>query len=337
MVPDQTMSTNNNTHRDDDDTNDAMEDVVATAVVVTGTNKKRKPNHQSQDHLKRKKSKNSIQANTEDGIYGDNYDDDNYNDNDDEPESENDDKDDGSEWNDDNSDNNSGVVTAGTTMTMTNGEKVAPIKNKEKWNEMFARLMKYKTKYQSTSVLRTFEDGRLAFWVHFQRQMYNKKNVDEERIIRLNSIGFVWNQQDAKWTEMYERLVAYREQYGSTCVPGRYEIDPQLGLWVDNQRKSTRKLSVDRRNLLNSIGFDWSARDAKWTKMYERLVAYKDQYGSTCISKSYKADPKLATWVHAQRASYNKNSSHLTAEKKQQLNSIGFVWKVRNSYNMSTS
>ena len=96
-----------------------------------------------------------------------------------------------------------------------------------------------------------------------------------------------------------------------------------------NKTRGNRKLSVDRRNLLNSIGFVWNARDAKWMEIYARLVVYKNQYGSTCVPQSYKADKKLASWVSNQRTKYNTNSSHLTAAKKQQLRSISFVWKVK--------
>ena len=203
--------------------------------------------------------------------------------------------------------------------------------------EMYQRLVAYKDQYGSTCVPVRYEiDPQLGEWVKSQRKGYNntsnlKLSVDRRNL--LNSIGFVWDPLDAKWTEMYERLVAYKEQYGSTCVPARYEIDRQLGDWVKNQRKLNNtnqpSLTAERKHQLNSIDFVWDPLDAKWTEMYERLVAYKDQYGSTCVPKSYRADRKLATWVHTQRKSYNTNSAHLTAAKKRQLSSIGFVWKVK--------
>merc|ERR1712028_334889 len=115
-----------------------------------------------------------------------------------------------------------------------------------------------------------------------------------------------------------------------TCVPKLYPADPQLGNWVSLQRSyyNTNKtlLTAERLAQLDSIGFVWNVLDAKWTKLYERLVAYKEQYGSTCVPQPYKADPQLGVWVKTQRANYNKNSSYLTAAKKQQLSSIGFVW-----------
>ena len=35
----------------------------------------------------------------------------------------------------------------------------------------------------------------------------------------------------AKWDEMYSRLLAFREKHGHCLVPNRYQEDPQLGSW----------------------------------------------------------------------------------------------------------
>jgi hypothetical protein len=34
---------------------------------------------------------------------------------------------------------------------------------------------------------------------------------------------------DAQWNEMYARLAEYKEKYGDTLVPKKYESDPKLG------------------------------------------------------------------------------------------------------------
>ena len=86
-----------------------------------------------------------------------------------------------------------------------------------------------------------------------------------ERINRLESIGFVWDPRDAKWMEMYHKLVAYKKQYNSTQVPHEYIKDHSLGNWVSNQRKvynntNSGILSKKRLDLLNSINFVWSVK-----------------------------------------------------------------------------
>lgn len=56
---------------------------------------------------------------------------------------------------------------------------------------------------------------------------------------------------------MYESLVAYKKKHGTTIVPQQYEADPQLGNWVQNQRRTCEE--EDRIDLLNEIGFVWIA------------------------------------------------------------------------------
>jgi len=192
------------------------------------------------------------------------------------------------------------------------------------------------------SVPYEFEDGcHLGRWVHRQRTFYHNNKLSTARINRLNSISFVWDPLDARWADMYERVVAYKNKYKSTCVPRSYEADPQLATWVHKQRTdynaNNSSLTTERKHQLNSIGFVWNSLDARWTEMCERLVAYKNQYKSTRVPRSYKADQQLADWVSTQRRSYNRFRSHLSTDRAKklysdrikQLNSIGFIWNAQ--------
>lgn len=80
------------------------------------------------------------------------------------------------------------------------------------------------------------------------------KRLNQERLQKLESIGFAWTAKnvkkkpkkpevirksrlnDSQWNEMYERLVAYKEQHGNTLVPRKYEPDQKLATWVETQR-----------------------------------------------------------------------------------------------------
>ena len=111
------------------------------------------------------------------------------------------------------------------------------------------------------------------------------------------------------------------------CVPRTYTADPQLASWVHNQRQNYNKLTVDRKYQLNSIGFVWNSLDARWTEKFDRLVAYKKKFESTCVPRSYNL--QLATWVYHQRLYYhNETNPEFTTYRIQQLNSIGFIWNA---------
>ena len=98
---------------------------------------------------------------------------------------------------------------------------------------------------------------KLATWMMYQRRMYSKGKLSQERIDVLESLGFQWvqhNQQDC-WMEMYDRLVAYKTKHGTLRVPFRLKDDPKLGWWVSCQRFKCE--DPDQIKLLNDIGFVW--------------------------------------------------------------------------------
>lgn len=73
---------------------------------------------------------------------------------------------------------------------------------------------------------------------------------------------------DAKWIEMFEKLQAYKSEHGDCLVPLPYFKDPELGPWVDDQRKEVRNLFSGNRSKLKweqfanleSIGFKFAVR-----------------------------------------------------------------------------
>eukprot|EP00536_Pseudo-nitzschia_multiseries_P005258 jgi/Psemu1/190101/e_gw1.96.74.1 len=137
------------------------------------------------------------------------------------------------------------------------------------WDEMYERLVAYSSKYGSTRVPRVYEeDLQLGRWVSTQRRCCkSKERIDPERVRRLNAIGFVWHAEQSpeeKWEMMYQRLVEYKEQHKTTCVPKKYEKDLKLSNWVRRQRfYCKQKNRIDR---LDAIGFVWDARKTNETE-----------------------------------------------------------------------
>ena len=201
------------------------------------------------------------------------------------------------------------------------------------WNEMYQRLVAFKNEHNGdTKVPQKYDrDPQLGNWVHHQRLYYNKKQMSTERASLLNSIGFEWKAPEGHWNEMYQRLVAYRNEHnGDTKVPRKYDQDPQLGYWVNTQRAvyNKKQMSEKRASLLDSIGFDWEAHSTNWDRMYQRLVVYKIEHnGDTKVPVKYERDPQLGKWVSNQRQAYKE--ARMPSERASLLNSIGFDWNVR--------
>ncbi len=198
------------------------------------------------------------------------------------------------------------------------------------WLKMYQQLVLYKQKHNTTCVPLFYKEvPKLAAWVRYQRRRCKNKH----RVDLLNTIGFEWRPLDSQWMEMYQRLVRYKKEHKSTCVPLGFERDPKLGRWVAYQRKFCN--NKNRVDLLNSIGFEWSRvqpdgqRKAnkkvikQWETMYQHLVTYKQKYNTTCVPE--RKDPKLAAWVRLQRQHCKKK------DRIDLLNSIGFEWKPLDS------
>ena len=117
---------------------------------------------------------------------------------------------------------------------------------------MFERLVEYKTKFNSTSVLyRYVIDPQLGNWVVHPRIAYEGKihpskykrnrRISIEEVDLLNSIGFIWYVYEDFWDRIYKRLIRYKDIHVNTLVPFAYHLDVPLGKWVGSQRKIYNK------------------------------------------------------------------------------------------------
>jgi len=303
---------------------------TTSVTVFTSSRNKRKLKQSGKNHKKKprtinqnNKNKNNNNTNLDEGDNSDGLHDDGNDDDDDDDDDYSDVNCDDSNDDESEPDKSSEKSTVVAEASMHNGGAIVRNKYEERWNKMYGRLLKYKKQYKCTCVPRSYKaDPQLGPWVNIQRVRCN--NLTAERKHRLDSIGFIWDAQDARWKEIYERLVAYKKKYKSTCVPNLYKADQQLGKWVSTQRLRYNKLTIERKHQLNSIDFVWDPLDTLWTEMYGEIVAYKEEYGSTCVPIKYKANPRLGQWVSNQRT----RKSKLTADRINRLHRIGFVWKV---------
>jgi len=123
--------------------------------------------------------------------------------------------------------------------------------------------------------------------------------LSSERVGRLEEIGFTWrfvatDQGDVLmklryWEELwdwrYRELKEYREKHGDCNVP---ESQGSLGIWVRWQRKQYKKgkLSQERLDLLESIGFVWDLLEQEWLG---RLMSSRSTRPKTATATSHTA------------------------------------------------
>ena len=144
--------------------------------------------------------------------------------------------------------------------------------------------------------------------------------------------------RDNKWLASYAQLVAYKEKHGNCIVPRGYTPDSRLASWVAEQRKQYKLLqdgkpssiTPKRIHLLNSLDFAWNAQDAAWDRHMSDLMRYKNEFGDCLVPLDNPDYPKLGLWVKEQRCHFTLKKagkrSHMTKERQQALESIGFCW-----------
>jgi hypothetical protein len=129
------------------------------------------------------------------------------------------------------------------------------------WEIGFNLLKKFQEREGHCTVPRQHKEVGypLGNWVSNQRQF--KYRSSSNRIKQLNEIGFVWEPNSQSWDYAFTKLIEFCEREGHLSVPTRHEEDGfKLGMWVGNQRVLKSKLTADRRQKLDAIGFVWFAR-----------------------------------------------------------------------------
>jgi superfamily II DNA or RNA helicase len=191
------------------------------------------------------------------------------------------------------------------------------------WQENYEKLVRYYEDYGDCLVPRGWSDGLLANWVGTQRQFKRKHILKDDRLEKLNALGFVWDPREHEWNMIFESLVKHKKKSGH-CLVSSSESKP-LANWVINQRmlRKKGKLPDDRIKRLNEIEFIWDPRSHEWEQQFQALEAYQKRHGDCLVPRSEK-NKTLATWITSQRA--RRNSGQLDDEKIARLENLGFFW-----------
>jgi hypothetical protein len=218
------------------------------------------------------------------------------------------------------------------------------------WTKRYVELQLYNGRQGDCLVPQKCKEyPKLGSWVNLQRVEYQKKQrgkktsqMTEDRMKKLNKLGFVWDMYEAAWTIRYEELVKYKGKHGDCIVPRLHKEYPKLGEWVKNQkkeyRKKSRRMTESRIADLGVLGFEWEGArhfywdvyEAAWTERYEELVKYKGKYGDCIVPRLYKEYPKLGEWVSTQRKLYRGKSSPEINHRVRfdKLEALGFAWSA---------
>jgi hypothetical protein len=177
---------------------------------------------------------------------------------------------------------------------------------------------------------------RVEYWIY---QTSGKGKINADRIARLEALGFEvrtigfdgllhyssyrflmlspfiflqWDPQRAQWNIMFEKLQEFAKDNAHCKVPKGYIKDPELANWVRNQRleyanlqrnKKTR-MTADRVDRLNEMGFKWSTAvpfrgSLADTIVKDAAVMAKTKHTPTGLKMVSETSPPLMTSLPA--------------------------------------
>jgi len=232
------------------------------------------------------------------------------------------------------------------------------------WNLRYGELIEYKRTHGNCIVPGRYKSNKqLGSWVGNQRTQYRllqqgkESSMTEERISKLEAIGFVWDAShlflgivdNEAWDQRYGELIEYKRRHGNCNAPTHYKPNKELGYWVHTQRRQYRLLKEgkystmtdERISKLEKIGFSWDAshlspaqpNDDAWNQRHSELVEYKEKHGDCLVPYSYEPNKQLGRWVGRQRWQYRLlqqgKQSSMTGKRIAKLEEIGFKWKAR--------
>ncbi|WKN44275.1 helicase associated domain-containing protein [Tunicatimonas pelagia] len=204
---------------------------------------------------------------------------------------------------------------------------------KQRWKERYGQLQAFFVQHGHSQVPEGYADHPdLALWVSYLRQ--HPERVTSRQRKQLSQLDFRWSEdlqarRDARWMEQYRKLVAFRRKQGHTRLPITHP-DQKLARWVAKQRRNEHKLSQERKNLLNQVGFTWRStyrqvRQQQWDEKVAQLQDFHQRYGHCRVPYDWPEDKSLARWVSHLR----RRKAKLTEEQITQLDALAFVWDAK--------
>eukprot|EP00584_Thalassiosira_punctigera_P016615 CAMPEP_0172552964 /NCGR_PEP_ID=MMETSP1067-20121228/47522_1 /TAXON_ID=265564 ORGANISM="Thalassiosira punctigera, Strain Tpunct2005C2" /NCGR_SAMPLE_ID=MMETSP1067 /ASSEMBLY_ACC=CAM_ASM_000444 /LENGTH=342 /DNA_ID=CAMNT_0013341047 /DNA_START=163 /DNA_END=1188 /DNA_ORIENTATION=+ len=154
------------------------------------------------------------------------------------------------------------------------------------WNERYDELKEYKNEHGDCNVPNSYSrNTALVRWVQWQRRSHNSGTLSNDRIIRLEQIGFSWGavymSYEHRWKHRYNQLVSFHRENGHTHIPSSY---PELGQWSSRQRLKYKMgtISQERISLLEKIKFKWDGNkvSSEACKLGEEFNVSSDEEGS---------------------------------------------------------
>jgi hypothetical protein len=202
------------------------------------------------------------------------------------------------------------------------------------WNKRYNELRKFFNENKHSFYKRKHGNIILYNWIQTQRVRKRKGLLTTGQVKLLDEIKFVWNPKSTggphktvHWLEMFNKLKAFKMEFGHSNVSQLDAKFKTLGRWVNDQRCYKKGkllkgkvvyLPKERELLLESIGFEWDRIDNELQIKLNLMIEFKNIHGHFNIKQSEAKYKALYFWLNKIR----RNGT--SAEKLQKLKDIGY-------------
>lgn len=203
----------------------------------------------------------------------------------------------------------------------------------QSWDEHFGEYKKFKEEFEIEPhyISKNKLESSLNAWAGTQRTAYNKGGLSQERINKLNSINFVWDILDTIWSQSFNVYQKFKKDHGrEPTFRTSGESQSDLAVWAGDQREryKANKITRERIDKLNSVGFSWDIKADQWEQNFNDYIKFKkEKEREPSTSSKNKSEESIAHWAIVQRVGYSRNK--LPSNRITKLNSIGFIWSIK--------
>lgn len=207
----------------------------------------------------------------------------------------------------------------------------------DKFIEELQAFIKQHNRYPSPEA-KDIAERKLAFRVSSIRQTRRGSKLlllDETRIKKLDSIGFVWEPKDY-FDDFVENLKSFIQEHNRYPLQDSdNEFERKLARQVNRIRRSKKaknynRLNDEREKKLDDIGFIWDAQKLlDIDEFINNLLSFIEKNNRYPMKQSSdKYEVKLAGQVRSLRvAKKGKGTNRLTDDMVKKLDAVGFLWE----------
>lgn len=198
--------------------------------------------------------------------------------------------------------------------------------NKDSWQDSFDNLSEFVERHgrfpDNSDANSNPEKKVIYVWGNSQRTAKNRGQLSDERIAKLDSIGFPWDKHEAEWANAFEMLKSYFGERGS--LPGSNEVVDgyKLGKWYQRQVdlylagnmqayrvERFQKAGIPLENLRQR------RKNEVFMKYYDSYMEYLQKFGKHPTSSERYNDLDLVKWrcTQMQKKKQGKLTDELAA------------------------